>query len=299
MSDRPVEVSDRGGWWLAQARPHPALRPFLRSYDGYWETEAVPTRMRTLPTRTTVMIINLGPPLLLRVPDAGIRDREYRSFVAGMHDGHGMYLSPGGQRGIQLDVTPLGAYTLLGVPLARLTNAAVDLPDLLGRDAADLVLCHSVLEYVDDPGAAMAALTATVRPGGSVSVLAAGQIAAALHRAVAGHFDDARRVLTGPSGRWGEGDRMPRRFTRETLSALVRGAGLRVAELHGVRIFADLVPSGLLDGDADSADALIALESVAAVHPVLRDLATQLHLVADRVPPPGLGGRPPRGGTGE
>ncbi|TDB86581.1 methyltransferase domain-containing protein [Actinomadura sp. KC216] len=169
-----------------------------------------------------------------------------------------------------------------GVAVRAVQGDAVDLPDLLGPDAADLVLCHSVLEYVDDPGAAMAAMAGTVRPGGSVSVLAAGQIAAALHRALAGHFDDARRVLTAPSGRWGEGDRMPRRFTRETLSALVRGSGLRVAELHGVRIFADLVPSGMLDGDAGSADAMIALESVAAVHPVLRDLATQLHLVADK-----------------
>ncbi|TDB87521.1 AraC family transcriptional regulator [Actinomadura sp. KC216] len=139
MGERPVEFSDRGGWWLAQRRPHPALRPFLRSYDGYWETEAVPTRMRTLPTRTAVMIINLGPPLLLTVPDAGEPDREYGSFVAGMHDGHGMYLSPGGQRGVQLDVTPLGAYTLLGVPLAHLTNAAVELSDLFGRSAHTLV----------------------------------------------------------------------------------------------------------------------------------------------------------------
>ncbi|NKZ05392.1 helix-turn-helix domain-containing protein [Actinomadura latina] len=139
MSDRPVEITDRGGWWLARGRPHPALRPFLRSYDGYWETLAVPTRMRTLPTRTTVVIINLGPPLYLEVPDPGVRDREYTSFVAGMHDGHGMYVSPGGQRGIQLDVTPLGAYTLLGVPMARLTNAAVDLADLLGREAGTLV----------------------------------------------------------------------------------------------------------------------------------------------------------------
>ncbi|GAA1805018.1 AraC family transcriptional regulator [Actinomadura chokoriensis] len=139
MSDRPVELTDRGGWWLAQGRPHPALRPFLRSYDGYWETAAVPTRMRTLPTRTTVVIINLGTPLYLEVPDPGVRDREYGSFVAGMHDGHGMYVSPGGQRGIQLDVTPLGAYTLLGVPMAHLTNAAADLPDLLGRDADALV----------------------------------------------------------------------------------------------------------------------------------------------------------------
>ncbi|MGI5201924.1 helix-turn-helix domain-containing protein [Spirillospora sp. CA-108201] len=139
MGDRPVEFSDLGGWCRARGRPHPALRPFLRAYDGYWETEAVPSRMRTLPTRTTVMILNLGPPLHLEVPDPGVRDRAYGSFVAGMHDGHGMYLSPGGQRGIQLDVTPLGAYTLLGVPMARLTNAAVDLPDLLGREARTLV----------------------------------------------------------------------------------------------------------------------------------------------------------------
>ncbi|WP_242619318.1 methyltransferase domain-containing protein [Actinomadura fibrosa] len=169
-----------------------------------------------------------------------------------------------------------------GVKVRSFQGDATDLPDLLGPDAADLVLCHSVLEYVDDPAATMAALTGTVRPGGSVSLLVAGQIAAALHRAVAGHFDDARRVLADPSGRWGEGDRMPRRFTRESLSSLVRDAGLRVAELHGVRIFADLVPSGMIDSDADSAEALIALESAAAVHPVLRDLATQLHLVADK-----------------
>ncbi|TDC97767.1 AraC family transcriptional regulator [Actinomadura sp. 7K507] len=123
---------------MAQARPHPALRPLLRSYDGYWEQIAVPTRMRTVPTRACVVIINLGPPLFQTVPGSG-GGREYGSFVAGMYDGHGMYRSPGGQRGIQLDVTPLGAYTLFGVPMARLTNIAVDLPDLLGRGAHTLV----------------------------------------------------------------------------------------------------------------------------------------------------------------
>ncbi|MBG6088401.1 methyltransferase domain-containing protein [Actinomadura viridis] len=169
-----------------------------------------------------------------------------------------------------------------GVKVRAVQGDAVDLPGLLGPDAADLVLCHSVLEYVEDPAAVMAALAATVRPGGSVSVLVPGQVAAALHRAVAGHYDDARRALTDPSGRWGEHDRTPRRFTRQSLSALVEGAGLRVGALHGVRIFADLVPGGPSDGDQDAAEALIALESVAAVHPVLRELATQLHVVADR-----------------
>lgn len=137
MSDRPVEFSDLGGWLKARARPHPALRPFLRFYDGYRETRTVPSRTRTLPARTLVVIINFGPPLHLVVP--GSPGRDYGSFVAGMHDGHGMYVSPGGQRGIQLDVTPLGAYTLFGVPPARLTNAAAELPDLLGRDGRTLV----------------------------------------------------------------------------------------------------------------------------------------------------------------
>jgi AraC-like DNA-binding protein len=137
MVDRPVEIRDRGGWLEASGRPHRALRPFLRVYQGYWEPVAVPSRMRTLPTRSAVVIVNLGPPMRLATPsDAGT---EYGSFVAGMHDGHGEYTTPGGQHGVQLDVTPLGAYTLLGVPMARLTNAAVELPDLLGPGAAALV----------------------------------------------------------------------------------------------------------------------------------------------------------------
>ncbi|TDC65542.1 AraC family transcriptional regulator [Actinomadura sp. GC306] len=127
---------------MARARPHPALRPFLRSYDGYWETSAVPSQVRTVPTRTTVTIINLGPPMYLEVPGSGPggrTGRDHGSFVAGMHDGHGMYRSPGGQRGVQLDLTPLGSYTLYGVPLARFTNNAVDLAELLGTGARTLV----------------------------------------------------------------------------------------------------------------------------------------------------------------
>ncbi|GAA2595584.1 AraC family transcriptional regulator [Actinomadura fulvescens] len=139
MSDRSVRYEHRGDWWLAAGRPHAALRPFLAVYEGYWESRAVPSRMRTLPTRHTVMIINLGPPLRLHVPDPAARPTAYDSFVAGMHDGHGMYEHAGGQRGIQLDVTPLGAYTLLGVPMGALTNLAVDLADVLGPQVRTLV----------------------------------------------------------------------------------------------------------------------------------------------------------------
>src|SRR5262249_58266830 len=56
---------------------------------------------------------------------------------------------------------------------------------------------HRVLEYVDSPPAAMAAIAAALRPGGAVSVLTASAVAAVIHRALAGRFDEARRLLTG------------------------------------------------------------------------------------------------------
>ncbi|WP_433136381.1 helix-turn-helix domain-containing protein [Actinomadura nitritigenes] len=136
MVDRPVVIRDRGGWLEASGPPHRALRPLLRAYQGYFEPVAVPARMRTLPTRGAVVIVNLGPPMRLATPSDAAT--EYGSFVAGMHDGHGEYTTPGGQHGIQLDVTPLGAYTLLGVPMAQITNAAAELPDVLGAGAAEL-----------------------------------------------------------------------------------------------------------------------------------------------------------------
>ena len=39
-------------------------------------------------------------------------------------------------------------------------------------DGADLVLCHSVLEYVDDPATAVKSISSVVRPGGAVRVAA-------------------------------------------------------------------------------------------------------------------------------
>ncbi len=169
-----------------------------------------------------------------------------------------------------------------GVGVRALQGDAADLGELLPVDSADLVLCHSVLEYVEDPTSALAAMAGLLREGGAISVLAANPLAAALHRSVAGRFDEALQVLDDPEGRWGERDPTPRRFTRETLCRLLAATGFSPGEVHGVRIFADLVPSRLLDGEPGAARALVALEQAAAAHPVLRDIATQLHVLGRR-----------------
>ncbi|MFC0860991.1 methyltransferase domain-containing protein [Sphaerimonospora cavernae] len=158
-----------------------------------------------------------------------------------------------------------------GVGVKGLQGDVADLGDLLEYGSADLVLCHSVLEYVDDPAKALGAVGGILREGGAVSVLAANSVAAVVHRALAGQFDEARRLLlTEPSGR---------RFSREALAGLLAAAGFTVTDVHGVRIFAELMPGMTAESDPDG---LIALERAAAGHPVLRDIAAQLHVIAHR-----------------
>jgi len=155
--------------------------------------------------------------------------------------------------------------------------------DVVGPDTADLVLCHGVLEVVDDPAVALATLARVVRPGGVLSLLVAQRHAAVVARAMAGHFQQALTMLdpsTDP-GRTPQG-RAGHRYTDDELGALVRDAGLTVDAVHGIRVFTDLVPGSLLDLEPGATAALVELEQAVATRPEYLPLAAQLHLLAHR-----------------
>ncbi len=158
-----------------------------------------------------------------------------------------------------------------------------DLAELVAPASADLVLCHSVLEVVDDPAAALASVAAVLRPGGRLSLLVANRDAAVLARALAGRPEEAAHALTDPAGRWGAADGTARRWTPDAIQAAVTAAGLQVEQVHGVRTLSDLVPSALLDTEPGAAAALLALERTLSDRSPFRDLATQLHVLARRV----------------
>jgi S-adenosylmethionine-dependent methyltransferase len=186
-----------------------------------------------------------------------------------------------------------------GVTLTEVQGEAADLPGLVGvpgaagagedSGGADLVICHNVLEYVDSPSAAVAAVARVLRPGGTVSVLAANAVAAVLQRALAGKYAEARAMLPGAPGSGpAPEDRMTprgmtpvaRRFTLPELAALIEGAGLQVGDAHGIRIFSGLLPGA--PAELAAAEALRDLEEAAASCPPLRDIAARLHVLAYR-----------------
>jgi S-adenosylmethionine-dependent methyltransferase len=80
------------------------------------------------------------------------------------------------------------AETGMGELVRGIQGDANDVVELLGVDSVDAVVCHSVLEVVDDPADALAAMAAVLRPGGIASVLAANRVAAVVARVTAGRL---------------------------------------------------------------------------------------------------------------
>lgn len=149
--------------------------------------------------------------------------------------------------------------------------------EVVGEASADVVLCHGVLEVVDDPAEALAILAKVLRPGGTLSLLVAQRHAAVVARAMAGHFAQASAVLAGDStGKAGH------RFTGDEITGLLDDAGFTTASVHGIRVFADLVPGSLLDLEPGATQALVELEQEVASRPEYLPLATQVHVLATR-----------------
>ena len=161
----------------------------------------------------------------------------------------------------------------------RVTGVQGDLAtvaELVDSESVDVVLCHGVLEVVDDPAAATGAIATVLRPGGRLSLLVSQRHAAVVARAMAGHFGQARELLDDRS------EVPPHRFTVEETTGLLRAAGFTDVTLHAVRVFSDLVSSSLVDLEPSAPAALAELEQAVSERPEYLTLATQIHALATR-----------------
>ena len=151
------------------------------------------------------------------------------------------------------------------------------LATLVEPGSVDLIVCHAVLEVVDEPAGVVAAIATALRPGGAVSLLVAGRAAAILNRAINGHLRAAATVAADLDGRAGARDTLRRRYDAQSATALLAAAGLEVEQTHGVRVLADLLPAAVIEEDPQG---LLELELELSARPPFRDIASQLHLFA-------------------
>jgi 2-polyprenyl-3-methyl-5-hydroxy-6-metoxy-1,4-benzoquinol methylase len=148
----------------------------------------------------------------------------------------------------------------------------------LGDGGYDLVLCHSVLEVVDDPAVTLREIAGALRPGGQVSVATVNRAGAVLARALSGHPVEALALVEDRDPAPGRARPARRRFGPAELLALVKDAGLRPGSWRGVGVVADLLDAA---SGADPA-AVRALELALAETSPYRDVAAGLHVLATR-----------------
>jgi len=129
-----------GHWEILLREPHPSLRAHVRGrYEGFFESEASFARRLEVPFPGVVLIVNFGAAWGMVDRDHPTRPPEKRdSFVAGLHDGYSLVESTGVSCCVQVNLTPLGARRLFGLPMHELANRTVALEDALGPAARPL-----------------------------------------------------------------------------------------------------------------------------------------------------------------
>jgi AraC-like DNA-binding protein len=104
-------------------------------YTGYRERLAGTVRRREVPCSEVIMVVAFGDPLqVLRCPRGAAAVSCTCLFMA-LHDSVVVTGHSGLQAGVAIRLSPLRAYSLLGVPMHMISNELVDMEALLGRDA--------------------------------------------------------------------------------------------------------------------------------------------------------------------
>lgn len=191
-------------------------------------------------------------------------------------------LAEAGQGVVVRDIDP----RMIALGRARLTRA----PDTLARrvrlvcapatDAAprgaDLVCCHSVLMYEDDPAPMLHAAVRACRVGGHVSIVAVDPAAIAMRPGLAGRWAEAVDALE--TGTPSPAHYAPsRNHARRDVTRLLAAAGARVTHWSGIGIFTDHHDGPI---DTDDPDALLAAEWLAGQRDPYRRVARCYHLIA-------------------
>jgi S-adenosylmethionine-dependent methyltransferase len=198
----------------------------------------------------------------------------------------------GGTGEIALDLAREGhAVTLLDVSPAMIEQAqshgtglninfvcaAADrIPALFDRESFSLVLCHSLLEFVEDPQELLGSLMRVLRAGGLLSVVFGNRYHFPLRAALLPKdFDQARLALDQeiPASDLFE---MPRRtFCTEDMCQMIQACGAQLVGEYGVRVFIDLLSEA-----PELTQDLVALELAASSRLPYRHIARFVQFIA-------------------
>ncbi|MFD4635464.1 class I SAM-dependent methyltransferase [Streptomyces sp. NPDC058284] len=145
----------------------------------------------------------------------------------------------------------------------------------------DVVLCHGVLMYVEEPDALLAGLARMLAPGGLLSLLVRNAEALAMRPGIAGDWAGALAAFDSTTyrNRLGIDARADR---LDALTSTLAGIAAPLQVWYGVRVFTDTVADGTPLPPEWELEALLAAEERAGRTDPYRRVAALLHLCGVR-----------------
>ncbi|MFC9175176.1 MULTISPECIES: methyltransferase domain-containing protein [Streptomyces] len=144
----------------------------------------------------------------------------------------------------------------------------------------DVVLCHGVLMYVEEPDPMLAGLARMLAPGGLLSLLVRNADALAMRPGLGGDFGAALEAFD--SATYTNGLGLTVRADRlDALRATLAGIAAPLHAWYGVRVFTDNTADGT-ELSADELERVLTLEDRAGRTDPYRGVAALLHLCGVR-----------------
>jgi len=159
---------------------------------------------------------------------------------------------------------------------------AARLANLFPALSFDVILCHNILEYVDDPCAVLGGAARALPDSSSIlSVLVRNQTGEVLKAAITdGDLAAAEHNLTAEWGRESLYGGSVRLFTANSLQALLTAASLEVIAQTGVRVLSDYLPPQISRGA--EYEQILELERKLGRRPEFAGIARYTHCLAHR-----------------
>jgi ubiquinone/menaquinone biosynthesis C-methylase UbiE len=229
---------------LQEFLPLPQIRPSLRALDLGCGTGAAAVRLARLGMRITLLD---SAPAMLHIAERAVRE-------AGVDE-----------------------------KIELRQGDAAEVANLFPAGSFDIILCHNLLEYVDDPNAVLSAAAQVLRSDstriGILSVLVRNRAGEVLKAGIeAGDLEAAERNLTAVCGYESLFGGRVRLFTPDSLKARTNEASLAVAVERGVRVISDYLPPQV--SRRDEYERIFELERKLGSRPELAAVARYIQVIA-------------------
>jgi len=161
---------------------------------------------------------------------------------------------------------------------------ATQLAALFPDQSFDVILCHNILEYIDDPGAVLRSAARALRsPSSIISIVVRNQAGDVLKAAIQdGDLAAAEQNLASEWGHESLYGGPVRLFTTNSLQAMLLESSLAVIAERGIRVLSDYLPPQV--SRSDEYQRILELERKLSARPEFAAIARYTHCLAHRAP---------------